>query len=455
MSTRSPELEGYRAAVQRLLGRGGYERTGSADEARRWGRDHIARYLDSQRNEAGRRPDERLTVHVAGSKGKGSVSIMVEALLRSAGARTLLLTQPDVHSARERITIDGVPVTHARFTELALPLLDDPVTRGWSYYELIVVMGWLAGARASCKWQVLEVGLGGRIDTTNTIERKQVAVITPIDLEHTEILGDTIPRIAEQKAGIITGPCQVVVSPVGTAALDVVRRRAHDCGAELHEASEECSIEVKTAGLHGYELELKTPLRTYRRLHLPLLGQHQLENASVALRAAELALTSQGGELPEAAAREALSSVRLPVRLETIRRKPLTVIDGAHTGLAARRLRQTLEALPFPRERVFVLSMLSGKNIAGVVKELVGPDDSVILAPAASQRSASIDELAAAVRSRGVTPESATSVADAIDAATERVSPDGLILLAGSMYAASEAREHVLGIAGDRALGLR
>ncbi len=451
----SSDLQLYSAAVQRLLSHGGYERTGSADDARAWGRDHTASYLESQRSARGRRPDERPTVHVAGSKGKGSVSIMVEALLRAAGASTLLLTQPDIHSARERITIDGLPVSHARFTEQALLVLDDPVTRGWSYYELIVVMGWLAGARACSEWQVLEVGLGGRLDTTNTIAEKQVAVITPIDLEHTEILGDTIPQIATEKAGIITGPCQVVVSPMHASALDVVRKRARECGAELHEASEECSVQIEAAGLHGYQLELQTPVRTYRRLHLPLLGQHQLENATVALRVAEVALASQGGELPEAAARGALAAVRLPVRMETVRQRPLTVLDGAHTALAAERLGQALRSLPFPRERLLVLSMLRGKNTAGVVNELVGAGDTVILAPAASQRAAGIAEMADAVTSAGATPEPAGSVAEAIDTAMERVSPEGLILLTGSMYAASEAREHLLGVAGDRQLGLR
>ncbi len=181
-------LAAYAEAARGLLARGGFERTGNAAEAKKWDIAHIEAWLTRRG-----RPDRRPTVHVAGSKGKGTVATLTEAILRHAGAHTLLLTSPDLHSARERIAIDGVAVRHDMFAHLAHEVLSDPTTQGWSYFELLTVMGWLAGTEAASDWQVLEVGLGGRLDTTNAVDpaSKRVAVITPIDLEHTEILGET------------------------------------------------------------------------------------------------------------------------------------------------------------------------------------------------------------------------------------------------------------------------
>ena len=283
-------IEAYVAAVRGLLARGGFERTGDPREAKRFRLTHIAGYL-----EAAGHPERRRTVHVAGSKGKGSTAALVESVLRAAGARTLLLTSPDVHQARERVRVDGEPLGYAPFAALAERLLADGATRGWSYFELLTVLGWLAGAEAGCEWQVLEVGLGGRLDTTNVIERKEVAVIAPIDLEHTAILGDTIAEVAGEKAGILTGPCEAVIAPLRESALEVVRARAAEVGATLHEVAEECALRVTAQTLDGQTLDLRTPLRTYRGLRLPLLGRHQAENAAAAVRAAELAWASGGG----------------------------------------------------------------------------------------------------------------------------------------------------------------
>ena len=129
----------------------------------------------------------------------GSVSAITEAILRAAGAHPLLLTSPDMHQARERIAIDGQPLAYDRFAALTDRLLALEGVAGWSYFEAMTLLGWMAGADAGCDWQVVEVGLGGRLDTTNAMRAKDVAFITPIDLEHTEILGDTIPLIAAEK----------------------------------------------------------------------------------------------------------------------------------------------------------------------------------------------------------------------------------------------------------------
>ena len=448
--TTDAALEDYVAAVRRLLGHGGYERTGDAADARRWDIDHIGRYLD-----AAGRPDVRHTVHIAGSKGKGSTAAMAESILRAAGAHTLLLTSPDLHEARERIAIDGEPSGHAEFATTAARLLVEEATAGWSYFELLTVMGWLAGSEAGCDWQVLEVGLGGRLDTTNAVAGKEVAVITPIDLEHTAILGDTVPQIAAEKAAIIIGPCEVVASPMRESALDVVRARVAEVGATLHPVAEECALRVSSQSLEGQRLDLRTPLRTYRGLRLPLVGPHQTENAAAAVLAVELALAAHGEELPEPAVKEGLAAVRCPGRFEALRRDPLIVVDGLHTPLAAKRFRQTVAELSLPRQRVFVVGLLAGKDTAGVAEELVEDGDTVLVAPPASPRAADPGEVAQAFTRAGAVTQQAPDIAAAIERASAIAGERGVVFVVGSLYTAAEAREQLLAVTGDRAFGLR
>ena len=443
-------LEAYIAAVRRLLSHGGFERSGDPTEARRWSLDHVTDYLQTAD-----RPDARRTVHIAGSKGKGSTAVMVEAILRAAGAHTLLLTSPDLHQARERIAIDGEAIGHADFAALAERLMADERTGSWSYFELLTVMGWLAGEDAGCDWQVLEVGLGGRLDTTNAVAAKEVAVITPIDLEHTAILGDTIPEIAAEKAGIIRGACEVVVAPMRDSALDVVRARAAEVGATLHVLADECAQHVTSQTLEGQRLDLRTPVRTYRGLRLPLVGPHQAQNAGTAVRAAELAFAASGEELPERAVHEGLAKVRAPGRFEVLRRNPLVIVDGMHTALAAKRFRQTVDALSLPRQRALVVGLLEGKDLAGVVRELVAADDSVIVTRPASSRAADPGEVAAAFAEAGVAVQRAPDLAGAIERASVVAGERGVVFVVGSLYLAAEARELLLAVTGDRAFGLR
>ncbi|MEZ4553609.1 MAG: bifunctional folylpolyglutamate synthase/dihydrofolate synthase [Dehalococcoidia bacterium] len=446
-------IRAYVAAVRRLLDHGGYERTGDPRESRRWGRDHVARLLDTLG-----RPDARRTIHVAGSKGKGSIAAIADSILRAAGAHSMLMTSPDLHQARERIQVDGAPLDYARFAALANRLLAEEAADGWSYFELMTVLGWLAAEDAGCDWQVIEVGLGGRLDTTNTMAAKDVAVVGPIDLEHTAILGDTIPQIAAEKAGIIIGPCEVVTAPMRASALEVIAARAAGMGATLHNVPDECALRVTAQTLEGQTLDLRTPLRTYRGLKLPLIGAHQAENAATAVRAAELAWAATGDELPEAAVRTGLERVRWPGRFEVVRHRPLTIVDGLHAPLAARRFREAVRDLGLPRPHVYVVGVLAGKDNAAIASGLVDPAADgieVILAPPSSPRAADVEELRRAFTDAGALVQQASSVAAAIDLATDLVGTRGSVLIVGSLYTVAEAREHLLGITGDRAFGLR
>jgi len=288
---------------------------------------------------------------------------------------------------------------------------------------------------------------------------KEVAVITPIDLEHTEILGDTIPKIAAEKAGIIIGPCDLVTSPMRESALEVIHARAVEMGATHHHVPDECAMNVTQQGLEGQTLDLRTPVRLYRGLKYTLLGAHQRENAATAIRAAELAMQAVGEELPEAAVREGIAGVRWPGRFEVIRHKPLVVIDGLHTPLAAKRFREAVHELALPRPRVLVAGLLAGKDAQSIAHELVGAGnpvaEDVIVAPPSSPRAADVEMTRRAFSDAGAMVQQCASVAEALEIATAQVGERGTVLVAGSIYTVAEAREVLLGIVGDRAFGLR
>ena len=448
--TSDSDFQAYIGAVRRLLDHGGFERTGNAAEAKKWDVDHIGAFLDAQD-----RPDARHTVHIAGSKGKGSTATMVESILRAAGAHTLLETSPDLHQSRERIAIDGEAIDHATFAAVADRLLADDASAGWSYFELLTVMGWLAAAEAGCDWQVLECGLGGRLDTTNAVARKAVATIMPIDLEHTAILGETIREIAAEKAGIITGPCDVVISPMRASALDVMRARADEVSATLHVVEDDCAVRVASQNLEGQQIDLKTPLRTYRGLRLKLVGPHQVQNAATAVRSAELAWASTGEELPEDAVKNGLARAQIAGRFEVVRQKPLTIVDGMHTPLAAKRFRQTIAKLKLPAQRATVVGLFDGKETDGIAEALVEGGETVIVAPPNSERAANLDEVVRAFTEAGANVQRAANIEGAIDVASAIAGERGVVFVVGSLYTVAEAREQLLAVAGDRAFGLR
>jgi len=239
------------------------------------------------------------------------------------------------------------------------------------------------------------------------------------------------------------------------SAIDVVRERAAQVGATFHALTEDCAIRVVSAGLDGQKLDVRTPVRTYRNLETALVGSYQVDNLVTALRAAELAWASAGQELPEAAVREGLRRFRMPGRFEVLQRKPLTIIDGLHTPLAARRFLEGVRGLPVPRRRVWVLGVLSDKAVDQLADALFEEGDDVIVVPAGTSRSAAVSDVVRAVNATGAIAQRAASVAEGIDRANEIAGPSGAVLVVGSLYVAAAAREHLLGVAGDHALGIR
>ncbi|MEX2157893.1 MAG: folylpolyglutamate synthase/dihydrofolate synthase family protein [Dehalococcoidia bacterium] len=441
----------YREALRLLHRRDDWERSGSADDAARWDlrrmRSLLARLGDPQ---LGRR-----TVHAAGSKGKGSTAAMIAAVLRAAGETAGLYTSPHLHRFVERIAVDGEPIAEDDFGRLMdelLPAIETEEAAGpygtISTFEALTALSFLAFRERGVTVQVLEVGLGGRLDATNVIDDKDVCVITPVGLEHTAVLGDTVAKIAAEKAGIITKGSTVIMAPQRESAADVVRQVAAERSAELIEVAQACSLSRGRASSDGQEFTLKTPRETYK-LTLPLLGRHQLDNAATAVLALEALAARAGIEIGAAAIREGFSSVRWPCRIEALKRKPLIIVDGAHDRDSARRLAQTIRD-DFGRSSVvFVIGASRDKDIDALADELAPIVSNVVLTKSRNPRAMDARNLVPAFTERELPVAVEEPVGAAVDAALAIAGADGAIVVCGSLFVAAEAKEHILGIVYD------
>ncbi|HLV97711.1 MAG TPA: folylpolyglutamate synthase/dihydrofolate synthase family protein [Ktedonobacterales bacterium] len=395
-------------------------------------------------------PQRAYTItHIAGTKGKGSTSAMLAAMLHAAGMRTGLYTQPDLHTWHERIRLNEQTITEAEALHF-LPPLKDALARldAGSYltYEVVTALALLAFQDAHVEQAVIEVGLGGRLDATNVVE-PAVTVITSISYDHMAFLGPTLADIAREKGGIIKPGIPLVCSAQAPEAVEVLTRICAERGAPL--------LRVGPAGTPGcaYQYQpltaesdrqwgdIQTPQRTYRNLELRLLGTHQLENATAAIAAAEQ-LQQAGASIDEAAIRQGLQAVNWPGRLQVIGQQPWVVVDGTHNADSFAKLFAALRRhFPFKR-LLLVVGVMADKDLAGIVSEIAQAGvDEVFVTPLDHPRSAQPDRIAKLLEAQlplidiHTDPNSAEALAHAKAAAW----PLDLICVAGSVALAGEA----------------
>ncbi|MDR7435078.1 MAG: folylpolyglutamate synthase/dihydrofolate synthase family protein [Armatimonadota bacterium] len=318
-------------------------------------------------------------VLVAGTKGKGSTCAMISSILMASGMTVGLHTKPHLEDVRERIQVNGRPVRRETFARLVARLQphSEAMREGpWglpSYFEATVALALLHFSSVPVDLAVLEVGLGGRLDATNVTD-PLVSVITPISLDHTEILGNTVRAIAAEKAGIIREHGTVVSAPQGGEAAEVIQATCREQQARLVQVGEEVIWKRERSTREGQQFKVFGRLGIYEDLWVPLLGAHQVVNAATAVATVEC-LQELGIPVPPAAIRAGLSRVRWPARVELFSRRPYILLDVAHNPASMGALRAVLEE-HFPGRRVIlVYGMLKTKDYRGTT---------AILAPCAS-----------------------------------------------------------------------
>jgi dihydrofolate synthase/folylpolyglutamate synthase len=385
-------------------------------------------------------------VHIAGSKGKGSTALMVEAIARAAGERVGTFTSPHLERWTERFRIDGREVAGDRLAAAVgrlAPQVDamrreDRATAP-TFFDATTAAALLLFAEAGVDRVVLEVGLGGRLDSTNVVT-PVVTCVTSIELEHTDKLGDNLRAIAREKAGILKPGVPAVAGRLPDEAREEVARRAREVGATVAWLGEDFSVEVRGSASVGRSLALLDgPIEL--ACELPLLGAHQAANAALALACARRAGIADGGDLAEAA-RRGLEAVRLPGRIELLGRAPTLIVDAAHTAASARALAGVLAEVPRRRCQL-VLSISAGKDTEAILAALLPGADVVTVTRAEPLRSLAPEALAAAVRDAA--PGLEQRIVDdpqlAVEAARAALGPDDLLCATGSVYLAGIARK--------------
>lgn len=374
-------------------------------------------------------------LHVAGTKGKGSVSALCASALSAAGYKTGLYTSPHLQDYAERIQVDGAPVSHADLAALveeikphvaAVPKL--------TTFEITTALGFLYFARRKAGAAVIEVGLGGRLDATNVVTPR-VSVITSLSYDHMAVLGNTLTLIAGEKAGILKPGVPVVSSPQVDEALAVLEKVANERDCSLTLIGRDIAFEPGEHALDGQDLTLVTR-HSSLALRIPLLGQHQVVNAATAYAA----LKASGLDVPEDALRRGFASVRWPCRFEVVRREPPVVLDSAHNQDSFARLRETLDEY-FPGRPVYlVFGASEDKNLAGMFAEIQPRLARLIATKADHPRALEPGYLLEAAWQAGVEGEAAAPVGVALARALELAGERGLVLSAGSMFVTAEVK---------------
>jgi dihydrofolate synthase/folylpolyglutamate synthase len=328
------------------------------------------------------------SVHVAGTKGKGSTSLILEALLREEGLAAGTYTSPHVEHLRERIRIDGRPIGEEevlREINRLLPCLERRREAGPlhfpSFFELMTALAMCAFRTRTVDWGIFEVGLGGRLDATNVLAPRWTA-ITSIGLEHTQQLGDTLAKIAREKGGIIKPQTPLVLGPMPPAAEEAIARIAADREAPITRIVEG-AVELAGPGL------LRIPGSAQALPSGPVRGPALRLDLAIALEIAKRILTAAGREPRPATVARALSSLSLPARVEVFPGDPPVVIDGAHTAESVEALDLTLEEIAFPRPRTLIFSIAGGKELARILPRLPAIAEEIILTLADPARSVS------------------------------------------------------------------
>jgi dihydrofolate synthase/folylpolyglutamate synthase len=394
-------------------------------------------------------PERRFpSIHVAGSKGKGSVSALTAGILTASGLRTGLFTSPHLQSYRERFQIDRHPidpgaVVHGieRIRALAVSLAGSGrIPRPPTFFEVTTALAFEWFAREHVDAAVIEVGLGGRLDATNVLPAK-VGVITTIELEHTEVLGPTLTHIAHEKSGIMHSGMRLVVGETKEEPLREIARVAGVQGVPIWRLDRELRLSNRVLSAHGQKVDITTPHRELTGVEIPLLGNFQARNAVLAVAAADLFAQTVDRSISEEDMRKGLRAIEWRGRLELAAQRPPLFLDVAHTPESARAVSQSLvELFPFaePDASALLFGCLQGKRFDEMFEPLSLLARTVVLTPIRSDRSADVEELRRAARPRFPRVVIARSSSEGLQLARAATRAEGYTVALGSDYLVGE-----------------
>ena len=376
-------------------------------------------------------------IHVAGTNGKGSVCAMLSAILRQCGYRVGLYTSPAIRGFHERIQVDGGAISGAELAEITTDIsrYADSMEDRPTEFELVTAIGMEYFKRKACDFVVLEVGLGGALDSTNVIRTPEAAVITAIDYDHMRELGGTMEHIAAAKAGIIKPGGDVIFYGNNNIAEKVIAAKCAEQNAHLTVA-DFSSIHIQKSGIEGITFNYSVGKRQLRNLFVPLAGTYQVYNAALALTAIER--LSQKYEIPEKAIYQGLARVKWPGRFELLSKAPIFIADGAHNPHGIRGTAQSL-AQYFPGKKVrLILGVMADKDVNQMLDAILPQAESVYAVTPQNPRAMDSRELAEKISLCGISAKACGSVTEGVRTAFSEASRQDTICALGSLYMYSE-----------------
>ena len=437
----------YRDALDLILGLTDYERyTYPSHRLSRNDLGRVTMLLENLGNPHAGIP----TIHIAGTKGKGSTSAMCASILKAGRSLTGMYISPHLHTFCERICMDGKPVTQEEFaslTETIWPAMTEVNNRDEyeriTVFEILTAMAFTCFKNHTAQVQVIEAGMGGRLDATNVIT-PSACIITSLSLDHTATLGNKIELIAREKAGIIKPWSTVVSAPQTPEALAVIKSVCQDKNARLLIVGQDILWERDLSSPNGQSYCIKGRLNNYSGW-MPLLGTYQLENAATAIGALEV-LQDQGFKLSKQDFEKGLRTVEWPCRMEVLDRSPLVVADGAHNPFSMQRLRESLPIYFRYSNIILVTGINRDKNLDTIVAEMAALQPKVIVTQSRHPRATSTSDIASLFSKQGLQATQVHNVKQAVRQALEWATQNDLVLITGSLFVAAEAREELKGI---------
>ena len=395
--------------------------------------------LDRTRELLGKLDDpqkELKFIHIAGTNGKGSTAAMLSSILEEAGYRVGLYTSPFINRFNERMQVNHQPIPDeelAALTEYVRPH-DDAMADSPTEFELITALAMVWFARQKCDIVVLEVGMGGELDSTNIIDVPEAAVIAAMGLDHVKELGPTMADIARAKAGIIKEGGRVVSYGGNPEADEVIAAVCRARNASLCQP-DFSAIVPGDFGLEGQTFSYKG----WRGLRIPLVGAYQMNNAAVVLETVEV-LRQRGWNISDEAVRQGLADTRWPARFEVLRRDPVFIVDGGHNPHGIRATAESLSRLFPGRKITFVTGVMADKDVEHILGLIVPLADQFFTVRPDNPRAMDAGELAARIEAMGAKATACASVQDGVDRAIQAEGPHGVACALGSLYMSGEVR---------------
>lgn len=388
---------------------------------------------------------ELKVIHVAGTNGKGSTSSFIHSVLKSEGYKVGLYTSPYIEEFTERMQINGEKIDKqqlARLTATVKEKIEIMLSEGRNHpteFEVGTAIAFEYFAEEKVDYVVLEVGMGGRLDATNVVEKPIISVVTPIDYDHMEHLGDTLGKIAFEKAGIIKEDNYVVSYPQEAEAMEVIEKVAKEKKSQLFVANYD-NLKVDYSRIEEQKFSVEVLGKSYEDIRITLAGPHQVYNCCMALTVVEALKQYQNIRISDEAIYKGLYDAKWIGRMELLDKNPLTIIDGAHNLQGAQALKKSVETLLQDYKVTFVVAMLKDKDVKGVLKNLIPLMNKVIVTTPNNPRAMEADDLAKELAGFGKEIFVCTSVEKAVKKAYKTTDSNDAILFAGSLYMIGEAR---------------